>query len=148
MKNPITIHKTRITRFAGALLCAVSLAFFATSAFGDLTRDRPEDVMKAGKNASEGLAQVAAVVREAQAISAHMERDRAYATRVLELAKRNDRSTLATLFKGDAPTGEVRVLEIKDFTVVISITARGHTVTFCASSEGGCSGNTFGLTFK
>ena len=148
MKNSISNRKSHITRFGYALLFAISLTFFTSSAFGDLNRDKPEDVMKAGKNASEGLAQVAVAMREAQAIAAHLERDRAFATRVLELAKRNDRSGLATLFKTDAPTGEVRVLEIKDFTVKISITAFGHTVTFCASSEHECAGNTFGLDFK
>ena len=148
MKDQLSSKNPSVKRFSYALMFVVALAFFGSTAFGDLIKDRPEDVMQAGKNASQGLAPAATLLREAQAIAAHMERDRAYATRVLELSKRNDRSALAALFKADAPSGEVRVLDIKDYTVTISITAFGHTVTFCGSSDHGCSGNTFGLDFK
>jgi hypothetical protein len=106
----------------------------------DLDKDTPETVMQAGKNGVEGLNGYLQTLRELQAVHNRIATDKSHATKVLELARKNDRSGLAALFKKDAPSTQVEVTDVKDFTVTATYKrADGSTVIVCVSNSLGCS---------
>ncbi len=106
----------------------------------DLDKDTPESVMQAGKNGVDGLESFLRTLKEVQAVHSRMASNRQHAAKVLEHARKNDRAGLAALFKKDAPSTQVEITEVKDFTVTATYKrADGSTVIVCVSNSSGCS---------
>ena len=123
----------------------VAAATIANAGDG-VDKDTPDTVMQAGKNGTDGLNAYLGVLRDAQAVSAHMARDKEHSAKVLELARKNDRLGMAALFRRDAPSSQIEITEIKDFTVTyITKAADGKTTVVCVSTSGGCGGRNFVL---
>ena len=163
MKNNLSVKKYRALLIAGALTvfaayflrpgndhasvnAAPAVEAMAAEPGGAADKDTPETVMEAGKHGVEGINNFLSVLKEAQAVSAHMARDKEHAAKVLELAQRNDRAGLAALFKRDAPNSQIEILEIKDFTYKATYKREdGTTVIVCVSNSHGCNGRNFVL---
>lgn len=156
MKNNVSVKTYRALLLAGALTvfgayisrsgndhasvnAAPAVAATAAEPGDSLDKDTPETVMEAGKNGVAGLQNLGTTIKEAQAISAHMAQDRGHAAKVLELARKNDRAGLAALFQKDAPTTKIEILEIKDFTVRLTL----DRIVVCVSNSKGCGGRNF-----
>jgi hypothetical protein len=116
--------------FFATLLLAV-LAFSCHSAPSTNDKETLEDVIRVGRAAGPALNSIVAAVKDSQAIADRME-DRAFATKVLELAKKNDKQRLADLFKGVAPNSQITIKEISDFWVAFGLqTPDGHSYELC-----------------
>ena len=94
-------------------------------------KDTPDDVMRAGRTANAGLTTMMNALKETQAIASRLEKDRAYATRVLEASKRNDRQAVAALFKSEAPRSQIQIQSMADFKIEAIIITDGKQYYVC-----------------
>ena len=114
-------------RLSAILMGKLSLiAVLAMLTFIDATganagkEDTANDVIRAGKEASEGLSTMEAALKDAQAIAARLQNPE-IAARVLELAKRKDLKGLADLLKGTASSSQIQVKSVGDIVITITI---------------------------
>jgi hypothetical protein len=131
MNNTPKASVNRIGRASAAVLALVLVSFTAISALTVDNKDTPDDVMRAGRNANAGLSPMLVALRETQAIAARLERDRTYATRVLEASKKNDRLGLAAILKSEAPRSQIQIQSITDFKVEAIIMTDGKQYYVC-----------------
>lgn len=114
-----------------------------------LDKDTPEDVATAAKNAAAKIREqlkttekneAKAVLREAEAAFQRIAQDRGTAQRILELSRKKDKTGIKSILKQNAPTSDIEIQEVKDFTITVSFSVRGYYVSACGSSTSGCSG--------
>jgi hypothetical protein len=115
---------------AFVLILAMALLVFTSSALRADNKDTIDDVVRAGRAAGPGLSTMQAALRDAQAISRRLE-DRAFAGRVLEAAKKNDKQGVAALLKTAAPTSQITVKEIHDFCIDTFLCTDNHCYRLC-----------------
>jgi hypothetical protein len=114
------------------LLAAILLLTFAggTALQAD-NKDTVDDVIRVGREARAGLGEIEAGLRDAQSITARLAQDRAFAGRVLELAKKNDKNGLAALLKSIAPSSQITVKNIQDFCIGITLCTQRRCYDLC-----------------
>lgn len=139
MKNTFrAITQARMSRAFLLALAIGLLAFTTNSTLRADNKDTPDDVMRAGRNAGAELNSTLAALRDVQAITARMERDRAFATQILDAAKKKDKRGLADLLKGEAHSSQITIQDIRDFAIDVFVTVGGKTYRLCISSDGDC----------
>jgi len=102
------------------------------------SKDTPEVVMAAGKNASAGLNSTELALKDAQAIAARLGQDSAFATKALEAVKKKDQQGLAQILKSVAPNSQITIQQIGDFFFDGFLTIGGTTYRLCISSSSDC----------
>jgi hypothetical protein len=114
------------------LLAAMLLLTFAggTALHAD-NKDTVDDVIRVGREARAGLGEIEAGLRDAQSITARLAQDRAFAARVLDLAKKNDRTGLAALLKSVAPSSQITVKNIQDFCISNTLCTQRRCYDLC-----------------
>src|SRR6185503_17407795 len=103
------------TRVLSTAMLAGAVIFVTGSSLRADNKDTPDDVIRAGRNASAELNSMQTALRDAQAITARMERDRAFATRMVEAANKNDKQALTALLTSEARGSQVSIQGIRDF---------------------------------
>jgi hypothetical protein len=121
-----------VTMFAVVLVLTNYLPLHAGS------QDTPDNVMLAGKNASAQLNSMELGLKDAQAIAARLGQDRAFATKALEAAKKNDQQGLAQILKSVAPNSQITIQQIGDFFFDGFLTIGGTTYRLCFSTSSDC----------
>src|ERR1700704_6446086 len=92
MKNKLSaIKMNRICKASFVTLMLTLLIFMGSTALRADNKDTVDDVIRVGQAARAGLGDYEAGLRQAQAISARLAQDRAFAASILELAKKNDK---------------------------------------------------------
>ena len=126
------------------------------------TKDTPDDVMKAGKQASADASKLLGDLRQRfsaadaktkpdldneiklvtklQPLFSRMGSDRAYATQVLNLSLKNDKQGLGALWQSGAQGSAFQIRDIKDWYVYAIVEADGYLYEVCISSNSSCSG--------
>jgi len=126
------------------------LASFAligsTTSYGS-RKDTQNDVIRAGKDASERLSTMEAALKDAQAIAARLQEPEV-ATRVLELAKRKDLKGLTDLLKGAASSSQIRVKAVGDITIIIEVFIGKKSYQLCIGNCEHPSGAKGGVVFQ
>jgi hypothetical protein len=106
----------------------------------EMDKDTPETVAEAGKNGARLTKDLKSAIEEANAIFERLKNDKAHATQVLDLAKKGDKNGIYTLLKRVAPKGNLKIEEIKDFTIKFTVSVGDVLIGACGSSEKGCAG--------
>ena len=122
-----------ITMFSFATIGAV-MAFTSHSAPRANDNETPDDVIRVANAARPELESLLSALKDAQLIVTRLG-NRAYATQVLEAAKKNDKKGLADLLKNVAPNRQITVKEITDFTITFSFGTEGHDYTLCIGDK-------------
>ena len=144
----------KITRMSKIFFAAMFAAVLVLTSYLPLhaeSKDTPDNVMLAGKNASAGLNSAELALKDAQAIAARLGQDLAFATKALEAAKKNDQRGLAQILKSVAPNSQITIQQIGDFFFDAFLTIGGTTYRLCISSSSDCkhpSGATSPIVFS
>src|SRR5215831_7236603 len=106
------IQMNRISK-ASLLALMLSLVGFAggTALHAD-SRDTVDDVIRVGRDATAGLREFEAGLRQAEAITTRLAQDRAFAASILELANKNDKVGIGNKLAAIAPGSKVTVNSI------------------------------------
>lgn len=155
-------------RILVAVALAVGVAAWSAAVMraAPRSRDTVDDVVKAGqqgslrltrllndltKQAGQGDASAKektsariAGAKKIQPLLARLAHDRAFAKQVFDLSEKNDRQGLGALFGRELGV-EVRIQEIKDFTLFTEFSLSGHTYHVCVSSDANCGGEDLDL---
>ena len=126
--------KVVTTRMVLTALLGAAVILTTGSSMRASKTDTVDDVMRAGMTAKPILNSIQAALRDSQAIAARME-DRAFATQVFELAKKDDKKGLADLFKGIAPSSEITIQEIRDWTIRFFVHDSDHGYELCIGDD-------------
>jgi hypothetical protein len=157
------MRNEHVIRMATAVVLALGLAAGSGAAMSASQKDTVEDVVKAGRDGGLGLnklqselttkargekdpkakdridAQLEAL-RKVRPFLARLERDRAFAKQVLELAAKNDRAGLGTLV-GREIQAQTQIRDIRDFFLMGHFKLMKYEVAFCISSDSICGTN-------
>lgn len=131
------LNRFRTLTFVGAgrafflTLTVLLLAFAGNTALHADNKDTVDDVIRVGRDARAGLGEIEAGLRDAQAITARLAQDRAFAAKVLDLAKKNDKQGLAALLKTVAPSSQITVKEIQDFCIANTLCTQSRCYDLC-----------------
>lgn len=134
-------------RKLSAIAVLASFALIGSTATYAGKKDTPNDVIRAGKDASEGLSAMEAALKDAQAIAARLQ-DPEVATRVLELSKRKDLKGITDLLKDAASSSQIRVKSVGDITIVITVFMGTKSYQLCIGNCEHPSGAKGGVVFQ
>lgn len=99
------------------------------------SRDTVDDVIRVGRDATAGLREFEAGLRQAEAITARLAQDRAFAASILELANKNDKVGIGNKLAAIAPGSKVTVNSIHDFTLAITVCANNKCYQLCIGDD-------------
>ena len=132
MKNRLgTIQVNRIGKASVAALMLTLVVFAGGTALRADNRDTVDDVIRVGRDARAGLSEFEAGLRQAQAITARLAQDRAFAASILELAKKNDKVGMANKLATVAAGSKITVDSIDDFSMAITVCTESKCFTLC-----------------
>jgi len=136
MKNILRpIQMNRISKASVAALMLMLVVFAGGKALRADSRESVDDVIRVGRDARAGLTEFEAGLRQAQAITARLAQDRAFAASVLELAKKNDKVGIANKLGTVAAGSKITVNSIQDFSIAISVCTESKCYTLCIGDE-------------
>jgi len=95
-----------------------------------MKEDTPQDVIRAGRNASVGLKSMQFALQDTEAIAARMQNSE-FAGRVLEFAKKKNLKGLAELLKSATSKSQVQVKSVEDFKIEVIIMTDGKQYYVC-----------------
>jgi len=126
------------------------------------TKDTPEDVMRAGNQASAEITRLIGELKQRlgaanadaktdlnnqittltrlQALMSRLGQNRTFATQVLDLSLKADKAGLAALWQREAAGCKFQIREIKDWSVYALVEADGYLYEVCACSNSCCGG--------
>jgi len=136
MKNRLGPMQTkRISKASVAALMLVLVVFAGSTALRADSRDTVDDVIRVGRDARAGLTDFEAGLRQAQAITARLAQDRAFATSILELAKKDDKVGIANKLVTVAPGSNITVKSIRDFSLDITVCTKSKCYELCIGDD-------------
>src|SRR5262245_57720743 len=152
-----------------SILIVFSFALLAPGLQAADTKDTPEDVMRAGNQASAEIARLIGELKQRigaadagaktdlnnqittlsrlQPLMSSLGQNRTLAAQVLELSLKSDKTGLAALWQREAAGCKFQIREIKDWSVYAIVEADGYLYEVCACSNSCCGGASgFGIT--
>jgi len=129
------IQMKRVSKASVTALMLTLVVFAGGTALRADSRDTVDDVIRVGRDARAGLTEFEAGLRQAQAISARLAQDRAFATSILELAKKDDKAGIANKLTTVAPGSQITVKAIRDFTLDITICSKSICYELCMGDD-------------
>lgn len=127
-------HGTQMNRISKASFLALMLslvAFAGATALRADSRDTVDDVIRVGRDATAGLREFEAGLRQAQAITTRLAQDRAFAASILDLAKKDDKLGIANKLAAIAPGSKITIKSIQDFTLGITVCTNSKCYDLC-----------------
>ena len=125
----------RISSASVAALMLTLVVFAGSTALRADSRETVDDVIRVGRDARAGLTEFEAGLKQAEAITARLAQDRAFAASILELAKKNDKVGIANKLVTAAPGSKITVNSIRDFTVDIQVCTSTHCYVLCIGDD-------------
>jgi hypothetical protein len=136
MKNRLRpIQMNRISKASVAALMLTLVVFAGGTALRADSRDTIDDVIRVGRDARAGLTEFEGGLRQAQAITARLAQDRAFAAAILELAKKDDKTGIANKLVTVVPGSQITVKSIRDFTMDITICTKSLCYNLCIGDD-------------
>src|SRR5262249_1307278 len=117
-----------------AMALGAVIAFAAHSVSPALDNETPVVVIRVANAARPELESRLAAVRDAQAIVTRLQ-NRAFAAQVLDVSRKNDKKALSDLLKSAAPSRQINVTAIDDFTITFSFGTDSHDYTLCIGDK-------------
>lgn len=124
-----------ISNWSVAALMLTLVVFAGGTTLRADNRDTVDDVIRVGRDARAGLSAYEAGLRQAEAITARLGQDRAFAASVLELAKKNDKVGMANKLATVAAGSKITVDSIQDFSMAITVCTESKCFTLCIGDE-------------
>ena len=122
---------SRTTKAALVALMVALVIFAGGTALRADNRDTVDDVIRVGRDARAGLSEFEAGLRQAQAITARLAQDRAFAASILELAKKNDKVGIGNKLATVAPGSKITVNSIQDFSMDVTVCTNTKCYYLC-----------------
>lgn len=103
-----------------------------------VVRDFKLRAEKADSKTKEDLSQQISLLLKLRPLVVRIGQDRSFATKIFELAQKNDKTGLGDLLRGELAGIRLQVRELGDFYLLILVGGQGdgvdHTVCFCSSA--------------
>ena len=136
-----------LVRKLSVIAVLATLASIGATGANSGKKDTANDVIRAGKEASEGLSTMEAALKDAQAIAARLQEPEV-AARLLELAQRKDLKGLSDLLKGAASSSQIQVKSVGDIVITITILIGTKGYQLCIGDCEHPSGAKGGVVFQ
>ena len=151
-----------INRTLCSILIVFTFALLVPTLQAADNKDTPEDVMRAGKQASAEITRLLGELKQRignanagaktdlnnqittltrlQALMLRLGQNRTFAAQVLDLSLKTDKTGLAALWQREAAGCKFEIREIKDWSVYAIVEADGYLYEVCACSNSCCGG--------
>jgi len=124
-----------ISKVSVFALILAFLAFTGSTALRADSTDTIDDVIRVGRSASAGLSEFETGLRQAQAITARLAQDRAFAASILDLAKKNDKQGIGSRLATINPGSRVTVNTIEDFSMDLTFCTNTRCYRLCVGDN-------------